>query len=85
MQLLQLDEIMARAMVDEIGLDKTLNVLNAAEAMYERGYPRVRLNPHYVRAAGFAKLYDAENQGETNAAVQNVECAERQRVIYGSK
>jgi hypothetical protein len=59
-----LDEILAKVMVDEVGIKTSLRILEKANEAFVEQHPGIRLNADYVRLAGAAKLYDLEQHEE---------------------
>ena len=53
-----LDEILAKVMVDELGVKTTLRILEKADDVFVEQHPESRLNVDFVRLAGAAKVYD---------------------------
>jgi hypothetical protein len=53
-----LDEILAKVMVDELGVKTTLRILEKADEVFVEQHPETRLNVDFVRLAGAAKIYD---------------------------
>ena len=53
-----LDEILAKVMVDELGVKTTLKILEKADDVFVAQHPESRLNVDFVRLAGAAKVYD---------------------------
>jgi hypothetical protein len=59
----QFDEILATAMVEEIGVARSLKVLDRAIELYRERRPNSGLNPDYIRTAGCVKMFfDDENE-----------------------
>jgi hypothetical protein len=56
--LIVLDEILAKIMVDELGVKTTLRILEKADEVFVEQHPETRLNVDFVRLAGAAKIYD---------------------------
>jgi hypothetical protein len=53
-----LDEILAKVMVDELGVKTTLRILERADDVFVEQHPEKRLNVDFVRLAGATKIYD---------------------------
>ena len=59
-----LDEILAKVMVDELGVNTTLRILEKADEVFVEQHPATRLNVDFVRLAGAAKIYDLDKREE---------------------
>ena len=53
-----LDEILAKVMVDELGVKTTLRILERADDAFVEQHPGSRFNVDFLRLAGAAKVYD---------------------------
>jgi hypothetical protein len=61
----QFDEILATAMVEIIGVEKSLKVLDRAADLYRERHPSSPLNADYVETEGWVKMFfdDEDEQG----------------------
>jgi len=59
-----LDEILAKVMVDVLGVKTTLRILEKADEVFVEQHPETRLNVDFVRLAGAAKIYDLDRREE---------------------
>jgi hypothetical protein len=57
-----LDEILAKVMVDELGVKTTLRILERADDVFLEQYPEKRLNVDFVRLAGATRIYDLDRR-----------------------
>jgi hypothetical protein len=57
-----LDEILAKVMVDGLGVKTTLRILERADDVFVEQYPETRLNVDFVRLAGAAKIYELDRR-----------------------
>jgi hypothetical protein len=62
--MLMVDETLAKVLVDEVGIETTLRILEKAEEAFEEKHPGFDLNPTYVRMRGVAKEYEVEKNVE---------------------
>ena len=53
----QFDEILATAMVEIIGVEKSLKVLDRAADLYRERHPNSPLNADYVSTEGYLKMF----------------------------
>ena len=59
-----LDEILAKVMVDELGVNTTLRILEKADEVFVEQHPGKRFNVDFVSLAGAAKIYDLDKREE---------------------
>lgn len=60
----EMAEVLAKAMVDEVGLTETLVILQKARVAVERKHP-YKLLPDFIGMAAFAKNYEEQNEGRS--------------------
>jgi hypothetical protein len=58
------DDILATAMVEEIGVARSLKVLDRAIELYRERHADGELNPDYMRTAGCIKLLFQDDEHE---------------------
>jgi hypothetical protein len=57
-----LDEILAKVMVDELGVKTTLRILEKTDEFFAEQHSGKRLNVDFMRLAGAAKIYDLDKR-----------------------